>query len=44
MAADGGIPDAAYVDDKLGPVTGRLTALHWTGHDDPARATPLDFG
>ena len=44
MAADGGIPDAADVNGQLGPATGQLTALYWTGHDGPARATSLDFG
>lgn len=38
------IDGKAIGDGKPGPVTGRLTELYWTKHDDPAWVTPVDYG
>ena len=46
----GGIMPVTRVDDEPigdgepGPMTGRLTALYWAKHDDPAWVTPVDYG
>ena len=38
------IDGEAIGDGRPGPLTGRLTELYWAKHDDPAWATPVDYG
>jgi branched-chain amino acid aminotransferase len=38
------IDGQAIGDGEPGPMTGRLTALYWAKHDDPAWVTPVDYG
>ena len=36
--------DGMPIDDgKVGPVTGRLMALYWQKHDDPAWSSPVRY-
>jgi branched-chain amino acid aminotransferase len=46
----GGIMPVTRIDGQAigngepGPTTGRLTALYWGKHDDPAWVTPVEYG